>query len=271
MPKTLKKIQGADQSTVVYRQYGSGPKLITVLHSLALDGSWYEPLADALGPEYTLLAPDFRGHGQSTVGTSPISLKIVAEDIAAMWEAENVSSSVILGISLGGMVAQALTGLYPDKVTAQILMATRGAYDEASAQGIRARGAEVRVEGGLEAVDDVTMYRWFGEKSKDRTNPMVAQASAQFLGAGGEVIGAYFDSMTLVGDFATDTPPPTLVVGGADDKSTPQAALETLAASIKGAELRFAAGGHLVAFENPTEVADTIRPFLDSLTSWDRG
>lgn len=270
MPKTLKNIQGADQSTVVYRQYGSGPKLITVLHSLALDGSWYEPLAEALGSEYRLLAPDFRGHGQSTVGSTPISLKVVAQDIAAMWDAEDVQSSVVLGISLGGMVAQAVTGLYPDRVNAQILMATSGGYNETSAKAITARAAEVRAEGGLEAADETTMFRWFGEKSKDRTDPMVKRASEQFRGAGGEVIGAYFEAMTSVGNFATDAPPPTLVIGGSHDQSTPQATIEALAASTKGAQLLYANGGHLVAFENPEEVAKTIRPFLDGLASWDR-
>lgn len=268
MPETLQKITGADGATTVYRRYGNGPRVITALHSLALDGSWYEPLAGALGEDYTLLAPDFRGHGASPHGDATPTLGLVAQDIAAMWDAENVPNSVVLGISLGGMVAQAVTGSFPDRVDAQILMATRGAFDETAAAGTLARAAEVRAEGGLETAKDATMHRWFGDGSTDAAHPLVARARDQFLGAGGDTIAEYFEAMVTVGDFQLDSPPPTLVVGGDDDRSTPRAAIEQLAASIPGAELRFARGGHLVAFENPLEVAATVRPFLDSLPCW---
>lgn len=267
LPTTDKTLQAADGAQIRYRFYGEGPKLITVLHSLALDGTWYEPLAAALGPEYRLLAPDFRGHGASTLGSSGISLRQTAQDIAAIWDAEGIERSVIMGISLGGMVAQALTGLYPQRVDAQILMATRGAYDDAARTATGARAAEVRAENGLQQVDEATMFRWFGERSADRSHPLVQRASAQFLGAGGEVIGAWFEAMTAVGDFALPSPPPTLVVAGGDDRSTPRPVIEALAASIPGARLVVAHGGHLVAFETPQEAVAAVRPFLESLPS----
>ncbi|WAH97362.1 alpha/beta fold hydrolase [Arthrobacter sp. MMS18-M83] len=270
MAETLQKVAGADGTTVAYRQYGEGPRLITCLHSLALDGSWYAPLAEALDEDYRLLVPDFRGHGQSAHGASDLTLGLIAQDVVAMWDAENIKSSVVLGISLGGMVAQAVTGSFPDRVDAQILMATRGGYDEAAAQGTRARAAEVRAPGGLEAAVDTTMRRWFGAGSQDAANPLVRQARAQFLGAGGNTIAEYFEAMTQVGDFNADSPPPTLVIAGDDDQSTPRAVIEQLAASIRDAELRIAPGGHLLAFENPHQVAAALRPFLENLACWPR-
>lgn len=268
MAEAPQKITGPDGTPVAYRQYGKGPRLITCLHSLALDGSWYAPLAEALGDEYRLLAPDFRGHGESGSGESAPTLGLVAQDIAAIWDAEGIRSSVVLGISLGGMVAQAVTGSFPDRVDAQILMATRGSYDEAATRGTLARAAEVRAPNGLEQAEEMTMRRWFGDGSRNAADPLVRQARAQFLGAGGNTIAGYFEAMTRVGEFHTDSPPPTLVIGGDNDQSTPRAVIEQLAASLAGAELRFAKGGHLVAFENPHEVAATVRPFLDSLDCW---
>jgi|GEM_PF-1546601 len=268
MPETLQLVARADGATVAYRQFGHGPRLVTCLHSLALDGSWYEPLAGALGEGYRLLAPDFRGHGASARGDSTPTLGLIAQDVAAMWDAENIASSVVLGISLGGMVAQAVTGSFPDRVPAQILMATRGAYDDAAARGVLARAAEVRAPDGLEQSADVTMHRWFGDSSQNTADPLVTRARAQYLGAGGDTIAEYFQAMTQVGTFHAVPPPPTLVVGGDDDRSTPRAVIEQLAASIPGAELRFPHGGHLVAFENPAEAAATVLPFLDSLDCW---
>ncbi|CCQ46184.1 alpha/beta hydrolase fold family protein [Pseudarthrobacter siccitolerans] len=270
MADTLRKAAGADGTIIAYRQYGEGPRLLTCLHSLALDSSWYSPLAEALGDDYRLLVPDFRGHGQSARGDSPLTLGLIAQDIAAMWDNENIKSSVVLGISLGGMVAQAVTGSFPDRVDAQILMATRGSYDEAAADGTRARAAEVRASGGLEAAVEMTLYRWFGDSSKDETNPLVRQARAQFLAAGGDIIAEYFEAMTQVGEFSLDSPPPTLVIGGDDDRSTPRSIIEQLASSIRDAELRIAPGGHLLAFENPYQVAAVLRPFLENLACWPR-
>lgn len=270
MPETLQKVTGADGTTIAYQQFGHGPRLITCLHSLALDGSWYAPLAEALGDDYRLLAPDFRGHGRTDRGESGFSLELIAQDVAAMWAAEGVEHSVVLGISLGGMAAQAVTGSFPDRVDAQILMATRGAFDEAARAGSRARADETRAPGGLEAAEDVTMHRWFGEGSLDQTDPLVRRARAQYLAAGGNLIADCFDAMTHVGEFRLDSPPPTLVVAGVHDQSTPRAVVEQLAASIPGAHLLFADGGHLVAFDNPEEAAAVIRPFLDSLDCWSR-
>ncbi|WP_181148053.1 alpha/beta fold hydrolase [Arthrobacter sp. MYb213] len=268
--ETLQKLSGSDGSTIVYRRYGTGPRVLTALHSLALDGSWYEPLATVLDADYSILAPDFRGHGQSTQGSSPVSLSLVAKDIAAMWEAENVEHTVVMGISLGGMVAQAVTGSFPEKVDAQILMATRGAFDETAAQGTRARAAEVRAPQGLFDALEPTMHRWFGDESQNSESPLVRKAREQWLQAGGDTIADYFEAMTQVGEFQLQNPPPTLVVAGDDDRSTARPVIEALAAQIPGAKLVFAHGGHLVAFDNPDEVARVIRPFLDHLDCWSR-
>ncbi|HJX79251.1 alpha/beta fold hydrolase [Glutamicibacter sp.] len=269
-PKTLNKLRGSDGSTVAYRRYGTGERVLTALHSLALDGSWYEPLAASLGAQYSILAPDFRGHGQSTQGHSPVSLALIAKDVAAMWAAEGVEHSVVLGISLGGMVAQAVSGSFPQMVDAQILMATRGAFDETAAQGTRARAAEVRAPQGLAQALEATMHRWFGDESANTRSPLVSQAREQWLQAGGDTIADYFEAMTQVGEFQLETPPPTLVVAGADDRSTARPVIEALAAQISGAELVVADGGHLVAFDNPAEVVRVIRPFLDGLDCWPR-
>lgn len=269
MTETLQVVTAADGAAVAYQQLGRGPRLITCLHSLALDGSWYAPLEKALGLDYRLLAPDFRGHGRTPRADSEITLELIADDVRRIWDAEGISSSVILGISLGGMVAQAITGTFPDRVDAQILMTTRGAYDQAAVASARARAAEVQAPHGLQDTEETTMYRWFGDASRDvAPHPLVDKAREQYLGADSTTIGAYFIAMTHVGDFRSDPSPPTLVVGGEDDRSTPKSAVETLAASIPGAELRFAPGGHLAAFENPRAVANTIRPFLDGLDHW---
>lgn len=266
---TAKLFTADDGATIGYRVFGSGNRVVTGLHSLALDGTWYEPLAEALGEQYTVIAPDFRAHGASERGDQPPSLQRVAEDIRAIWQAESVSSGAVMGISLGGMIAQVLAGLYPQHINGQILMATRGAYDDKARQTITSRAEAIRTPQGHQQVEDDTIYRWFGEASKDPNHQLATKAREQYRATGGEALADYFIAMPTVGDFIQATSPTTMVIGGANDLSTPATALEELAASIEGAQLEFVRGGHLVAFENPQEVATAVLPFLNSL-HWDR-
>lgn len=261
---TLESLTREDGTTVAYRRLGDGPKVVTCLHSLALDGSWYAPLATELG-DYTLLAPDFRGHGDSDSGPDGPTLPALAGDVVAIWDALGIESSPIMGISYGGMVAQAVTALAPDRVSAQVLMATRGAFDEASTEATLGRAAATRVPSGVEDALEMTMNRWFGDESTNLSNPLVVRAREQYLAAGANTLATCFESIVTVGEFAVDSPPPTLVIGGEDDRSTPRAGVEALAASIPGAQLRFVKGGHLVAFDNPSVVAAEVAPFLSTI------
>lgn len=261
---TAESLTREDGTTVAYRRIGDGPRVVTCLHSLALDGSWYTPLAIEFS-EFTLLAPDLRGHGASDFGPDGPTLTASAEDVLAIWDALGIGSSPIMGISYGGMVAQAMTGIAPDRVSAQVLMATRGAFDDASTEATLGRAAATRAPSGVEEALEMTMNRWFGDESTNLSNPLVVRAREQYLAAGAETLATCFESMTTVGDFAVDSPPPTLVIGGEDDRSTPQAGVEALAASIPRAQLRFVNGGHLVAFDNPSVVAAEIAPFLSTI------
>ncbi|MFE1083384.1 alpha/beta fold hydrolase [Brevibacterium sediminis] len=262
---TLESLTREDGTTVTFHRLGEGEKVITCLHSLGLDGSWYAPLADEIGDEYTLLAPDFRGHGRSDFRPDGPTLSAIAGDVIALWDALGIDSSPIMGISYGGMVAQAVTALAGGRVSAQILMATRGAFDEKSTEATLGRAAATRAPGGVEDALETTMNRWFGDESTNPDNPLVARGRKQYLDAGADTLATCFESMVTVGDYAVADPPPTLVLGGTDDRSTPRAGVEALAASVDGAQLRFVDGGHLVAFDRPHVVAEAVLPFLTTL------
>lgn len=261
---TAESVAREDGTRVAYRRLGDGPRVVTCLHSLALDGSWYAPLSAELG-DCTLLAPDFRGHGVSDSGPEGPTLPALAGDVVAIWDALGIKASPIMGISYGGMVAQAVTGIAPGRVSAQVLMATRGAFDETSTEATLGRAAATRVPGGVEDALEMTMNRWFGDESTNLSNPLVARARDQYLSAGAETLATCFESMVSVGDYVVENPPSTLVIGGEDDRSTPRAGVEALAASIPGAQLHFVKGGHLVAFDNPSVVAAEVSPFLSTI------
>ena len=75
----------------------------------------------------------------------------------------------------------------------------------------------------------------------------------------------FLEAMVDVGSFSPlENPPPTLVLGGEDDQSTPRSVIESLAEGIPVAELDSVPGGHLTAFSHPQAVARRVTSFLDA-------
>lgn len=259
-PATLTTDDGV---TIAYRVHGAGERTITLLHSLGLDGTWFEPLVAAMGPDYRFVVPDLRGHGCSSAG--PVSLRRVADDVIAVLDRCDVSSTAVFGISLGGMVAQAVGATDPARIAGLCLAATTYSYDEAATAGTRARAAQAR--SGFEALVAPTVARWFGpaEEVPEPLVPLARRADAQLRSGSADVHADFLEAMTAVGDFAVPVGMPTLVLGGRDDLSTGREVIERLAASIPGAHLDFVPGGHLMAFTDPEPVAARLRAFVDEL------
>jgi 3-oxoadipate enol-lactonase len=264
MSEAVAHLDGEDGTRLAYRRFGDGPCVLTCLHSLALDGSWFAPLAAAMGEGYTCLCPDFRGHGASEYGPSRISLARIAADVLALWDRLGIRGGALVGVSLGGMVAKAVLSAAPARVDALALLATTHAYDDAATVGAHTRAAAARAAGGMALLEAATLERWFGDAAGDNDDWTVTRARAQFLAADGEVHADYLEAMTEVGSLLPPRkPPPTLVLGATDDRSTPPPVLESLAASIPGSRLRFIRGGHLAAFHDPEAVASALAEFFD--------
>ncbi|MFC6707132.1 alpha/beta fold hydrolase [Flexivirga alba] len=260
---TAQTVRADDGVDIAFRVHGAGRRPVTLLHSLGLDGSWFESLVTAMGSDYQFIVPDLRGHGRSATGE--VSLGRVAADVITVLDACDARSSAVFGISMGGMVAQVLAASYPERVDALCLAATTYGYDEPAIAGALARAAEAR--NGMAPIAAATVARWFGpaDEVPQRLLPQARRAEQQLLAGSATVHADYLAAMTQVGEFAVPVGTPTLVLGGRDDLSTGSAVIERLAGSIPGAELHFVPGGHLMAFTDPESVAAHLRDFLDCL------
>jgi len=155
--------RAADGTRLGYEVVGRGGRTITCLHSLALDGSWFTPMAAELGSDYGVILPDLRGHGTSDSGPLPLRLAQLADDVVGLWDRLGVDSSIVVGISMGGMVAHSLATAAPERVEALGLSATAGRYDDDARTAALARAAAARRAGGLEQMTPVLLQRWFGD------------------------------------------------------------------------------------------------------------
>ena len=100
---------------------GQGPPIVA-LHGLASSSHWYSLVAPRLSSEYRIIAPDQRGHGETTQATTGYDWPTLASDVAGLMDQLEVDRAVVMGHSWGGHVAGALAAAYPERISSLILI-----------------------------------------------------------------------------------------------------------------------------------------------------
>lgn len=253
--KSLKRPWGA------LHMRADGPKTgpaVVFANSLGTDLRLWDAALRLL-PEIRAIRFDKRGHGLSERGGA-FAVADLAEDAAALIEAEAQGPVVFVGLSIGGMIGQSLAASRPDLVRALVLSNT--APKMGTPESWRERVAAVRA-GGVESVADAVMTRWFGPAF--RAGPelplwrtMLARTDVEGYAAACEAIAA--------ADLTADTARlrlPTLVIGGAEDGASPPDLVRGLAELIPGAAFHLIPqAGHLPCVEAPEAFAAILAPFL---------
>jgi 3-oxoadipate enol-lactonase len=255
----------ADGRTLSYQRQGSGPITLTLIPAIGLDGSWFSPVFDWELDGVSLLAIDLPGHGGSTPRNPVGTLDETAEDVVALWDALGIDSSAVLGVSLGGMVAQSILRIAPQRVAALVLMNTISTLEDAGRAVMAQRAARAADPQTRVALTEETLQRWFGAAAVAEERPIVSKAREALKASDPETHAGYWQAISGIGfedEVPEDLAPPTLAIGGEADLSTPPDAVRRMAATIPNAQVRIVPGGHLVLFENPEQVKGVIQDFL---------
>ena len=119
----MEKIRFGD-ADICYQVIGSGEPLVMIM-GLTANMDWWDPeLLDELSSRYRLLLFDNRGAGRSAAPEGELSIEQFADDTAGLMEAVGFDHANVLGISMGGMIAQELVLNHPEKVDRLVLCAT---------------------------------------------------------------------------------------------------------------------------------------------------
>ncbi|MCY4427961.1 MAG: alpha/beta hydrolase [Halieaceae bacterium] len=226
---------------------------VLLLHSLALDHQVWDEVATRLAQDHTVITPDLRGHGRSA-GEPPTSLESMSDDLPPLLQELCSDEQVILvGMSLGGCVAQALAARHPQWVRALVLADTTCWYG-ADAPATWAVRAQKAVDAGLPSLGQFQRDRWFTphlhESRPERVDQLIDifvandvtnyQATCHAMGA--------FDYRETVSSIKV----PTAILVGEDDYATPVSHAEDLQARINGSTLQILSPcAHLSAVEQP--------------------
>lgn len=109
---------------ICYRTTGEGFPLVMIM-GLTANMDWWDPeFIDALSKKYHVVLFDNRGAGRTQAPPGQFSIKQFADDTAGLMDALGIELAHILGVSMGGMIAQELALNYPEKVKKLVLCVT---------------------------------------------------------------------------------------------------------------------------------------------------
>lgn len=255
---------------LAYTDAGSGPAVV-FLHGFPFDRSMWSGQVERLSASFRVIAPDLRGHGETTVTSGPSTMEEMAEDVVALLDELNVPRAVICGLSMGGYVALALYRAHPSRVRALVLADTRAKADTEDARLTREENARRALAEGMGPIADSMLPKLLSERTREREPEVVARVREMMLGVNPEGAAAALRGMALRRD-QTDLLPktdvPVLFLVGSEDIVTPPSDAEAMHALIEGSRLRVVEGaGHVSNVERPDEFDRALAEFLEGLPS----
>ena len=237
-----------------------GAPVLLLLHSLGSSLHVWDAQVDSLARGLRIIRFDLRGHGLTEVGTGPCTIEDLADDALAVLDACGVAAAHVGGVSIGGMIAQAIAARAPGRVRSLILCDTALAIPPPEMW--RARAQLVRAE-GVAAIADATLARWVSPAYL--ASPAGRGLRQLLLRTEREGYAAAAEALAT-GDMTRTTRElrmPALVIVGELDPSTPVASSEALRDAIPGAALLVIPGAlHVPMLDHPDAVTAAIRDFL---------
>ncbi len=113
----------ANGINIYYERSGSGPYLI-LIEGLGVATWLWEKQVPEFSKHFTTIVYDNRGVGQSDKPAGPYSIKMLADDLAGLMDTLNIPKAHIMGVSMGGFIAQDFALRYPQKVDKLVLVST---------------------------------------------------------------------------------------------------------------------------------------------------
>ena len=233
-------------------------------HSLGSSLVMWEPQQPALEPYFQVLRYDTRGHGGSEAAAGPYTFELLAEDVVGLLDGLGLSSIHFIGLSMGGMIGQALGLDHPDRLLSLTLCDTAAANPPGSREIWQERIDLVREE-GLTPLLEPTLERWFRPEFIRQAPPILEKIRRQFLATSiNGYVGCSEAIMEL--DYLERLPQikaPTLIVVGEEDPGTPVGAARAMQERISGSRLAvLPKARHLSNVEQPEAFNRAVLEFL---------
>lgn len=219
--------------------------------SLGTTLEMWEPQVAPLAERFRVVRYDRRGHGRSPVAAGATTIDDLGGDLVELLDELALERISFCGLSLGGVEGMWLAVNAPERVERLALCCTAASF--APRQDWVDRAATVRA-GGVDAIADAVLGRWFRSSFRDTHPDVVARFREMLVSTPAEGYAACCDALadadltSRLGEIAA----PTLVLTGADDPVAPPATGDALAAAIPDAAHTVVEGAaHIANVEQP--------------------
>ncbi len=250
---------------ISYEVAGGGPPLLLIM-GFASDARMWMAQLPAFTPRYRCITFDNRGVRASTTGEEPFSMEEMASDAIAILDAEGIEAAHVVGISMGGAIAQHLALKAPKRVRSLTLAAT-WAEPNPYTRRMAEAGRTIIAAAGHEAVIRTSML-WLFTPTFIIENDAVL-LSLEHMAAEFSVDPTIFERQLqalLVHDTRDRLPElrmPVQVVCPRNDVFVPTDLCRRLAEAIPGADLVMLDGGHAFNVESPNAFNEAVLEFID--------
>lgn len=241
-----------------------GAPVVVLLHPLATHSALWQPQLSVWSNRFRVVCVDLPGHGRSPVLPDVTTLSQYAEEVRLVLDALGVDHAALVGLSLGGMVAQAFALDWPERTRALVLAHT-SARTEPAIRDLWSTRLQQAADEGMAAQVPAILGRWFPPDfaaSAPMTLQWVAEqiASTPFEGYAA-AIGAIQRLDHL--DQLRHITAPTLVVAGEQDTAASPALARMMADRLPNATMTTLPGsGHIGNVQLPLAFTETVGAFL---------
>lgn len=237
--------------------------VVMLSNSLASNlNMWVHQVPALTDAGFRVLRYDSRGMGASQAPAGPYSIDMLAGDALALIDEFKLERVHFCGLSKGGMVGQTLGAMHSDRLSSLALCDTAAHMPAPELWDQRIAAAR---EGGMSAVVDGTVDRWFTPAGQKRVAKDVADVRQMILDTPVEGFAACCEAIKAMDQRPTlgQINTPTLVIVGEDDPGTPVSAAELIHEHIAGSELVvIPEAAHFSNMEQPEVFNEALLGFL---------
>jgi 3-oxoadipate enol-lactonase len=250
---------------VNYRVDGAGERWVSFVTGIANDLTMWDGQVAALQRDFRILRYDLRGHGGTQASEPPYTIDLLVRDLIGLLDALKIRRTHLVGLGLGGAVAQAAAIGHPDYCPSLAACCCRARMvPDFAVMWHKLR--ETVGQKGVESIVEQTAQRWFSEEFK-AANPRVLDGVRSMIR--GTTREGYLGATAAFLGLDVEAGLPriqarTLYVSGAEDKlGGPPELMRGLAEKVPGARhVSVPGAAHIANTQNPPAFNRILREFL---------
>ncbi len=258
---------------IEYYVEGEGPPLLMIMGLGGQANTWGEPFLERLRPHFRIVRFSNRGTGLSGNPGGDLTIRLRAEDAAGLLAELEIEKAHVLGISMGGLIAQELVLNQPQVVQGLALGCTNCGPSHSvpmrpDALARRGKIGSLPVPERIQQFWLVTVTPGFVESGKEFLDGIIAAGLES--PTPWETFGRQFAAIQSFDTYERlpEVKAPALIIHGDQDLLMPVGNAEVLRKRIDGSQVRIVPGaGHCFFWEKPEESAGAIVEFLASVAA----